>query len=147
MSRLVKPDGVGKQRDRLLKGVTLALRELAARPKLDEDARDMAAFMALALREIQDTIDVTCAAWEKRDYWVKADQFRREWDWTRTGADKLERVVLEDRWAELPVLMAGLFQHVSKVNLPKRNTLGEPWLGAYAALREKRGLDKAYAVK
>ncbi len=147
MSRLVKPDGVGKQRDRLLKGVTLALRELAARPKLDEDARDMVAFMALALREIQDTIDVTCAAWEKRDYWVKADQFRREWDWTRTSADRLETVVLEDRWAELPTLMASLFQHVSKVNLPKRNTLGEPWLGAYAALREKRGLDKAYAVK
>lgn len=147
MSRLVKTDGVGKQRDRLMKGVTLALRELAAKPKLDEEARDMVAFMALALREIQDTIDATCAAWEKRDYWVKADQFRREWDWTRAGADKLEQIVLADRWPELPLAMAGLFQHLSKVKLPKRNTLGEPWLGAYASLLEKRGLDKAYAVK
>lgn len=147
MSRLVKTDGVGKQRDRLLKGITLALRTLAGKPQLDEEARDMAAFMALALGEIYETIDVTCAAWEKRDYWLKADQFRREWEWTRTTADKLEKVVLQDQWAELPALMAGLMQHLSKVNLPKRNTLGEPWWGAYALLLEKRGIAKAYAVK
>lgn len=147
MSRLVKPDGVGKQRDRLIKSVTLALRALAGKPQLDEEARDMVAFMALALREVEATIDVTCLAWEKRDYWLKADQFRREWDWTRTTADKLEKIVLENQWPELPAQMAGLMQHLAKVNLPKRNTLGEPWWGAYAALLEKRGLTKSYAVK
>lgn len=147
MGRLVKPDGVGKQRDRLMKAVTLTLRGLAVKPTLDEEARDMAAFIALALHEIYETIDVTCLAWEKRDYWLKADQFRREWEWTLATADKLEKAVLENRWTELPDLMAGLSQHLVKVNLPKRNTLGEPWLGAYAALREKRGLEKAYAVK
>ncbi len=147
MSRLVKPDGVGKQRDRLIKGVTLALRALAGKPQLDEEARDMVAFIALALREVQETIDVTCLAWEKRDYWLKADQFRREWDWTRTMADKLEKVVLENQWQDLPAHMAGMMHYLAKVNLPKRNTLGEPWLGAYAALREKRGMAKAYAVK
>ena len=147
MGRLVKPDGVGKQRDRLVKSVTLTLRALAGKPQLDEEARDMAAFMALALREIEASIDVTCLAWEKRDYWLKADQFRREWDWTRTSADKLEKIVLENQWPELPVAMGGLMQHLAKVNLPKRNTLGEPWWGAYAALREKRGIEKAYAVK
>ncbi|MBP7691031.1 MAG: hypothetical protein KA764_03900 [Anaerolineales bacterium] len=147
MGRLVKPDGVGKQRDRLVKSVTLTLRALAGKPQLDEEARDMAAFMALALREIEASIDVTCLAWEKRDYWLKADQFRREWDWTRTSADQLEKIVLENQWPELPVAMGGLMQHLAKVNLPKRNTLGEPWWGGYAALREKRGIEKAYAVK
>jgi len=147
LSRLVKTDGVGKQRDRLMKGITLSLRELAGKQKLDEDARDMVAFIALALHEVYETIDVTCLAWEKRDYWLKADQFRREWEWTRSAAEKLEKVVLQNEWQELPLLMASLSQHLSKVNLPKRNTLGEPWLGAYAALREKRGIEKAYAVK
>lgn len=147
MGRLVKPDNVGKTRDRLMKSMALTLRQLATRPALDETARDMAAFLALALHEINETIDVTCAAWEKRDYWLKADQFRRDWMWVLPISGKLEAVVLEDRWIELPGLMAGLATHLDKVVLPKRNTLGEPWIGAYAALREKRGLAKTYTVR
>ncbi len=147
MGRLVKPDNVGKTRDRLMKGMALTLRQLATRPSLDETARDMAAFLTLALIEINDTIDVTCAAWEKRDYWLKADQFRRDWMWVLPVAGKFEAVVLGDRWVELPGLMAQLATRLDKVVLPKRNTLGEPWIGAYAALREKRGLEKSYNVR
>lgn len=147
MGRLVKPDNVGKTRDRLMKGMALTLRQLATRPALDETARDMAAFLTLALIEINDTIDVTCAAWEKRDYWLKADQFRRDWMWVLPIAGKFEAVVLGDRWVELPALMAQLATRLDKVVLPKRNTLGEPWIGAYAALREKRGLEKSYNVR
>jgi hypothetical protein len=144
---LIKLDGVGKQRDRLLKGVVLALRELATRNEVDDEARDLAAFIALALNEVHATIDVTCQAWEKRDYWLKADQFRREWAWAGRAAEKMERVVLGDQWPDLPALMAELSRHLEKVRLPKRNTLGRPWLGAYAELREQRGLEKARAVK
>jgi hypothetical protein len=138
---LVNPDGVGKQRDRLMKGVALALRELARRTQPDEPARDLVAFMALALNEVHETIDVTCAAWEKRDYWLKADQFRREWAWAGRTADKLERVVLGDEWQNLPGLMADLARHLEKVHLPKRNTLGTPWVGAHAKLRQERQVD------
>ncbi len=54
MSRLVKPDGVGKQRDRLIKSVTLALRALAGKPQLDEEARDMVAMgLSGELRSIE----------------------------------------------------------------------------------------------
>jgi len=147
LSRLIKLDGVGKQRDRLLKGVVLALRELATRSKVDDETRDLAAFIALALNEIHATIDVTCAAWEKRDYWLKADQFRREWVWAGRTAEKLERVALGDQWQDLPVLMVELSKNLEKITLPKRNTLGTPWLGAYAELREQRGLEKQRVVK
>ncbi|MGQ0601566.1 MAG: hypothetical protein ACT4QE_07715 [Anaerolineales bacterium] len=148
MSRLIKPDGgVGKTRERLMKNVAWTLRDLAGKPKLDEDARDMAAFMALCLREINDTIDETCAAWEKRDYWLKADQFRRDWAWSLTMADKFEKVVLQNQWNDLPALMAGLMQHMTKVNLPKTNKLAEAWRGAYAVLLEKRGMAQQYTVK
>ncbi|MCC6190965.1 MAG: hypothetical protein IT318_18240 [Anaerolineales bacterium] len=138
MSRLVNPDGVGKQRDRLMKAVTLALRELAGRNAIDTPTRDLVAFLALALNEIHATIDVTCLAWEKRDYWLKADQFRREWGWAGRAAEKLERVVLGDEWHNLPGLMADLAKHLDKVNLPKRNTLGTPWVGAHARLAAER---------
>lgn len=147
MGRLVKPDNVGRTRDRMMKGIALTLRELAIRPSLDETARDMAAFISLALHEIFETIDVTCAAWEKRDYWLKADQFRREWMWTQPLAAKIEATVLGETWHELPASLAALGPRLDKVALPKRNTLGEPWVGAYAALREKRGLEKTYTVR
>ena len=138
LSRLVNPDGVGKQRDRLMKAVTLALRTLAHKGQIDDETRDLVAFIALALNEVDATIDVTCQAWEKRDYWLKADQFRREWAWAGRTADKLERVVLGDDWANLPPLIVDLAKHLEKVNLPKRNTLGTPWVGALAKLVEQR---------
>lgn len=138
MSRLINPDGVGKQRDRLMKGVTLTLKTLATRQKIDDEVGDMVAFMALALNEIHETIDVTCLAWEKRDYWLKADQFRREWGWAGKTGDKLERVVLGEQWQDLPAAMVDLSKHLEKVNLPKRNTLGTPWVGALKKLKEER---------
>jgi hypothetical protein len=138
LSRLVNTDGVGRQRDRLMKAVTLALKTLAARKEVDDEVRDLVAFMALALNEIHETIDVTCQAWEKRDYWLKADQFRREWAWAGRMGDKLERVVLGEQWQDLPARMVDLAKHVEKVNLPKRNTLGIPWVGALKKLKEER---------
>jgi hypothetical protein len=138
LSRVVNPDGVGKQRDRLLKGVTLALRQLATRSQVDDETRDLVAFMALALNEIHANIDVTCQAWEKRDYWLKADQFRRDWAWAGKTADKLERVVLGDEWQNLATLVPTLAKNLEKVKLPKRNTLGAPWVGSLAQLKKER---------
>lgn len=136
MSRLIKTDGAGKQRTQLMKALTLALRNLATRAQFDTEARDLAAFLVLALRGIHATIDVTCAAWEKRDYWLKADQFRREWDWARRTADKLTPIVQREEWHNLPLVMVELSKYVAKVELPKRNTLGTPWVGAYGKLRD-----------
>jgi hypothetical protein len=124
-----------------MKAVTLALRALAGRSQIDAETKDLVAFIALALNEIHATIDVTCLAWEKRDYWLKADQFRREWGWAGRTAEKLERVVLGDEWQNLPTLMVELSKHLEKVNLPKRNTLGTPWNGANAKLVKERSVE------
>ncbi len=146
MSPVINPDGVGKQRDRLMKAITLALRSLATQSKVDAETRDLVAFIALALNEIHATIYVTCLAWEKRDYWLKADQFRREWAWAGRMADKLERVVLGEEWQDLPALMVELAKHLEKVNLPKRNTLGTPWVGTYKKLAAERGVPEQKCV-
>ena len=47
----------------------------------------------------------------------------------------------------MAAIIPALAQHLEKVNLPKRNTLGAPWLGAYAQLREERGVDAVRVVK
>ena len=138
MSRLVKPEGVGKTRDRLARSVILALRELAAHNKPDAQARDLVAYMSLALDEIDKTIEETCSAWEKRDYWIKADQFRTQWAWTRSLSIRLARVAQEEHWIDLPRLMPELADKLGSVTLPKRNGLGQPWVGAYARLLERR---------
>ncbi|MCC7361281.1 MAG: hypothetical protein IT317_17480 [Anaerolineales bacterium] len=138
MGRLINPDGVGKQRTQLLRAVLFTLRALATRPAIDAETQDMVAFMALALNEIHETIDVTCAAWEKRDYWLKADQFRREWAWAGRIGARLDRVALGNEWQNLPALMVELSKHLEKVELPKRNKLGTPWAGALERLKVER---------
>lgn len=124
-----------------MKAVMFTLRALATRPAIDAETKDMVAFIALALNEIDATIDVTCAAWEKRDYWLKADTFRREWGWAGRIGDKLERVALGDEWQTLPALMVELSKHLEKVVLPKRNTLGTPWTGALVKLQQEREVE------
>ena len=33
------------------------------------------------LEAIDESIEQSVAAWEKRGYWLKADRFRQEWRW------------------------------------------------------------------
>ena len=98
MSRIITPDSVGKERTRLTKAVALAVRELAKQNAVNQEAKDLAAFIALALRIIADGIDVSVAAWEKRDYWIKADKFRMEWMWSGQVADKMKLALLNPQY-------------------------------------------------
>ena len=106
MGRVINPDGVGKERTRLVKSVVLALRELMKQSQADDQTRDLAAYIALALEAIAGTIDITVGAWEKRGYWIKADRFRLDWIWSEQLGQKMKRAVLEDDWAAV-ALTAG----------------------------------------
>ena len=92
MSRLINPDSAGKDRTRLSKAIVLSIRELAKQQDITSEAKDLAAFIALALQTIAEGIDASVVAWEKRDYWVKADRFRMEWMWTGQFAEKMKNV-------------------------------------------------------
>lgn len=138
MSRIIKTDSVGKQRTHLIKAVMITLRELAAKKQIDDEARDMAAFLSLALTQIHNTVDESVKAWEKRDYWMKADQFRMQWAWSQVSAQKVREAVLLNDWGELALLMPEIAVKLNTVKLPKSNTIGKPWNGALAELK-KRG--------
>jgi hypothetical protein len=135
---LIKTDGVGKRRDRLCRAVVLAVRGLAGKGDVDDEARDMAAFIALALGEIHETVDESVRAWEKRDYWIKADQFRRQWAWADRLAGQVGEAVVLNDWGELVVILPEIGTRLKDVKLPKRNTLGEPWVGGLAELKRRR---------
>jgi len=135
MGRVINPEGAGKERTQLVRGVVLALRELMAQTTIDDRTRDLAAFLALALESIWETVDVSVAAWEKRDYWVKADRFRMEWQWAERLGRGLRQAVLADDWAQVAGLSAQVAAKVQAVKLPQRHRLGTPWVGAWKRLR------------
>lgn len=134
MSRLINPDAAGKDRTRLTKAIVLAVRELAKQTQVTQEAKDLAAFISLALQIISDGIDVSVAAWEKRDYWVKADKFRMEWMWSGQLADKMKSAVLADDWGTVAMLSAQIAQKFSKIAVSDNHRLGKPWVGAYKQL-------------
>ena len=140
MSRVINPDSVGKERTRLTKSIILCIREMAKMSEVTSEAKDMAAFIALALQSISDGIDASVAAWEKRDYWVKADKFRMEWMWAGQSAEKMKTAVLHDDWATIAMLMPQIASKFSKVEVSDNHRLGKPWQGAYTLLALHRKL-------
>ncbi len=137
MSRVINPDSAGKERTRLCKSVVLALRELMRQTEPTDASRDLAAFMALALQEIFQTVEVSVAAWEKKGYWVKADRFRMEWEWADRTGKRLEQAVRGDDWGTVAMTAAQVAQKLMKIDVPQRHRLGTPWVGAWESLQKK----------
>ena len=134
MSRVINPESAGKDRTRLTKSIVLAVRELAKQKDITDETKDLAAFIALALRTIANGIDVSVAAWEKRDYWVKADRFRMEWMWTGQYADKMKVALFTNDWGTVAMLMPQIAGKFNKVVVSENHRLGKPWVGAFKQL-------------
>ncbi|MBK8615957.1 MAG: hypothetical protein IPN96_02355 [Anaerolineales bacterium] len=140
MSRVINPDSVGKERTRLTKSIVLCIRELAKQSQVTPEAKDQASYIALALQAISEGIEVSVVAWEKRDYWVKADKFRMEWMWAGQLADKMKAAVLGDDWATIAMLMPQIASKFGKIIVSDNHRLGKPWTGAYTLLALHRKL-------
>lgn len=139
MSRLIKTDTAGKDRTRLSKAIVLAVRELAKQKDVTPEAKDLAAFLALALQTISDGIDESVAAWEKRGYWVKADRFRMEWLWTGQFASKIREALLKEDWGTIAILMPQIAEKFNRIQIAENHRMGKPWVGAYERLKDNPG--------
>ena len=138
MSPIINPESAGKERTQLTKAIVLAVRELARQTDITNETKDLAAFIALALKTISEGIDVSVAAWEKRGYWVKADRFRMDWLWTGQYADKMKTAILAEDWGTVAMLSAQIAQKFNKILISPNHRLGKPWVGSYAQLDGKR---------
>jgi hypothetical protein len=134
MSPIINPESAGKERTQLTKGIVLAVRELARQPDVTQETKDLAAFIALALKSISEGIDISVAAWEKRGYWVKADRFRMDWLWTGQYGDRLKSAILTEDWGTVAMLSVQIAQKFSKVVVSPNHRLGKPWVGSYGRL-------------
>ena len=134
MSRVVKVDGPGKIRNQMMRTGAEVLRLLSQKTELDDEARDMAAMLVYCLTAIDAGIDESALAWEKRDYWVKAEQFRARWAWAGRLSAELRAVVLADNWDQLPALLARLFPNFTDIKIVKVTRNPDMWQGTYQRL-------------
>lgn len=140
MGRYINNETGGKSRDKLNKQIVLALRELMQQQAVDDRSRDLVAFIILSLSEVAETIDESVAAWEKKGYWVKADRYRLEWEWSGLYAGKLAGAFEAGDWAGIAMLAVQVAQKLGRIEISPNHRLGSPWQGAYTAYaREKAG--------
>jgi len=134
LSRIINVDSVGKQRKRNTREIVLAIRKLLQQTEITSETRDLAAFIALRLKAIFESIDITVAPWEKRDYWIKADRFRMEWAWSGRFAEEMREAVVAKDWPQVAAISAKTAEKLSNIQVPKNHRMGEPWHGAWQEL-------------
>jgi hypothetical protein len=136
MSRLINTNDPGKLRNTARRTIAEILRHLMFKRSLDEETKDMAAALVFALREIAASVDTTVEAWEKRDYFLKADRFRLEWEWAGPTADRLQEIVMLGRWEELPAQLAILLPRFKDIRIAKMTRPTSAWKASYALLMQ-----------
>ena len=137
MSRVINTNNPNKIRNHNRRTIAEMLQRLAKKPELDEEAKDMAATIVLCLREIHDTVETTIVAWEKRDYWMKAERFARDWEWTQKMAADLEDVIRADAWDLIPELLMTLYPHFSDIQIKTLTRKPIAWEHHYVFLMKQ----------
>jgi len=100
--------------------------------------KDLTAYVVLALNEISGNIDTSVEAWEKRGYWVKADRFRLEWEWSGKLGNELKTALTKEDWGTIAGCAVKIGQKLNKVTVAEHHRFGTPWVGAYSKLFSKR---------
>jgi len=137
MTRVINTASPGKQRNKLRRTIAEVLRHLMFKRKLDQESKDMSALLVLSLYGIARTIETTLTAWEKRNYFLKADRFRLEWEWVVPAAQQLEETILTDRWERLPQELASLAPRFADIRIAKMTRPPSTWESSYRLLMER----------
>ena len=131
MSRVIRPESGSSLRNRLLKNIANALRYGAQQAPEEDELRDIVAFIALSLVQIQASLQQTTLAWEKRGYWLKADRFQREWNWVERSWNTLHSALIEENLQSTLPVLAELASHLGTVKGSTRGMNAKPWRGAW----------------
>ncbi|MGD2144053.1 MAG: hypothetical protein PVF54_06205 [Anaerolineae bacterium] len=134
MGRIIYTETPGKARHHYRRSIAEMLRRLSRKQRVDEEAKEQAALIVLCLQGMADTVDRTVSAWEKRDYWMKAERFSREWEWLDPMADQLGTLILAEQWHLLPAFLARLAPYFSDISVRRLTRKPDLWRGAYEKL-------------
>jgi len=131
MSRVISTQKPGKIRNQHRRTAAEALRRLSQKSQLDDEAKDLAALIVFSLHGIANTVEQTIDAWEKRNYYIKAERFRQEWRWLARVTDELSAIIYEGQWDRLPAVLARLAPHLADVRIKQLTRKPVLWQGAY----------------
>lgn len=137
MSRIINPDNAGKLRTQNMRLAAEVLRHLSQKTEVDDEAKDMVATLIFCFREIDEGIEVSMEAWEKRNYWNKVEEFRRQWVWIGLSAAKLEKLIKDEGWENLPAQMVSLMPRFAEITITKLTRKADAWEGNYAKLKHE----------
>jgi hypothetical protein len=135
LSRIIATESVGQQRHKLRRTIAEALRRLATKPAFDQESLDLAALIVFSLRRLEEGVEQTATAWEKRDYYLKADRFRREWEWLDDTAYALETALLLGPQEQVPEILATLFPRFGDITIGRYTRSSALWEGCYQRLQ------------
>lgn len=141
MSRIINVNDPTKIRNRNRRSIAEILRHLSQKVEIDGEARDMAATLVYLLREIYEGVEQSAHAWEKRDYWMKAERFLRDWHWTKETAVNIEDVIRNDAWDLLPELLAELLLQFADIKIKTMTRQSDLWRGNYHRLMAEEPSD------
>jgi hypothetical protein len=131
VTQIIKTSTPGQERTKLSKAIIITIREFMRQSEPDKNTLDMIAFIILALRQISEGIDQSVAAWEKRGYWVKADKYRMEWQWTGAMASKLDQVFKKKDWGIIAQYLVEIMGQFKTIKVSDQHRMGKPWVNAY----------------
>ena len=137
MSRIINTADPGKLRNQHRRTIAEMLRHLMFKRRFDDETKDMAAALVFALRGIAETVETTVAAWEKRDYYLKADRFRLDWEWVTPAAERLYDIVALGRWEDLPRELAALAPRFADIRIAKMTRDPSAWKASYELLMKQ----------
>jgi hypothetical protein len=137
MGRVVNTNDPGKRRNALMRDGAELLRHLMLQTTITGEARDMLAQLVYTLREVDEGIEESAKAWEKRDYWMKAEEFRARWSWAGAAADELSHLIRREDWAALPTFLVKLMPKFSDITITKFTRDAGLWAGAYARFKQE----------
>jgi len=130
MGRVVNSEFPAKRREQVCRLIITAIDYSEESELNDSSLNDLIAFIILSLMEIDKTVSQTATQWEKRGYWVKAENFRAEWEWVSRLIQSLKEEKIHSGWSrkpeELKIIKARLMGY--KANNKMKNGF---WFGAY----------------
>ena len=136
MARVINTNSPGKRRNAHMRTIAEILRRLSQQREVNQRSKDMVAMLVFCLRGIDETVEESIRAWEKRGYWKKADDFHQKWWWSSLMADAIEKLLRDGNWDSVPETMVKLYPHFADIQINRMTRDPADWDGAYSRLLE-----------
>jgi len=104
----------------------------------EKEQRDILACIILCLIEVEKSVSTTIKSWEKRDYWVKAENFIQEWSWLPKLRSDLEVNYLQNTSTSIKDVINRLEKKLKSMDI-KSSRVDNFWTGCEQKIQRKKG--------